>query len=1025
MWAYFWYDGSTMSRLLLYASPPGTGKTSLCVDLFRAEVQRAGSGIDSRAYFVLPSREHASRIQDLILKQGVPGLFNAHVLTINELLSRLVGASPANRPGDALRTALVKQALSEACEASEAPALAAGASQGGLVRALADTCKEMTSSLLSVEELRRRATGLLSDPVLGIKYRSLLAVLVRYRATLARLGLREPEEDIERLFSGEPPERQDLVIFDGFYHFTRAQRRALEAVCRSSRKVVVTLTLDAAGGMRDEVFRYPQATREYLLRMGFEEAAPSNAGTLRTREKSLIVLQERVFREGPPSAVKPSAIQVLSAAGPAEEVRSIARKIAQLYRSRSYRYSDFCLIFRQLGPYDSLLRSVFSEYGIPLHVHERQRLIDNGLLRTLYDLIGVYLGGWPVDATLSLMGTSYLRPCPTWREQSALRRAFSGVSVVDRSAWAQAVSSLGGSVAELFRRLAVLEDDLRGCADAQALGARLLDLARSLADDTDPRDHEALQSFRSLLNGWRRYYGGATGRKFDAVAHLVELRSAIESGLYSARPADRNRVQAYDVVMALPKEYKVVFVAGLLDKAFPREITEDPVLSDLERDSLNGADPVLEMRSNRISGERYFYYMAVTRTRERLYLTYPSHGEDGRPSAVSPFVRQTQACFKTPLSYESYGFGERPDLDGCEVSGELRKRLAVGLFDPAQTVDARWVPLVDRLLARDEAAVALRDSYRSPEAALQDPRNLVYAAGRKGPYSASFLEAYATCAFKGHSDKSLRLKTREDKAATKIGRLAHKALELYFQSQSVAGLRGGAYLRDPERLIAALDAKLDEALPKSDITGWAPYRYRATVKQIRRLLRRFVALEIKHADPGYTPAYFELPFGMPDKNSLPPLVVRHADESVSLHGYIDRVDLEEGGDGALVLDYKSGARDLKLAERLRIDLEYQLPIYLLVARDLLGRKPLDAQLRILRQIDMESVRGAVERSRSDDLPGSLEEIMERLPERVLALTRRLRSADIRVRSKSCKYCPYDTVCRFEKWKLAYDDDSEE
>lgn len=1014
-----------MSRLLLYASPPGTGKTSLCVDLFRAEVQRAGSGIDSRAYFVLPSREHADRIQNLILKQGVPGLFNAHVLTINELLSRLVGASPANRPGDALRLALVRQALSEACEASEAPAFAAGAAQSGLARALAETSKELTTALVGLGELRRRSAGLLSDPALEIKYRSLLAVLDRYSAALRRLGLREPEEDIERLFTGEAPERQDLVIFDGFYHFTRAQLRVIEAVCRSSEKVVVTLTLDTSTPGREEVFRYPAATREALLRIGFRDTPLEKSPACRTRQKSLLELHKRLFASTAPSSAAPNAIALLSAPGPAEEIRSIARKIAHLYRTESYRYSDLCLIFRQLGPYDSLLRSIFAQYDIPLHVHERQRLIDNGLLRTLYDLLGVYLEGWPLEGTASLLGTSYLGASAEWRQLRDLRSELTAAPAVDRAAWVASARKIGGPVGDRVERLAALEETLRGCKDAQVFGEHLLRLAKDLDQGVDPRDREAVHSFRSLLHGWRRYYTGAGGRPFDPGHHLAELRGAIESGLYSARPADRNRVQAYDVVMALPKEYKVVFVAGLLDKAFPRDITEDPVLSDAEREALNGAQPVLEMRSHRASGERYFYYMAVTRARERLYLTYPSHGEDGRPSAVSAFIRLTQACFKKAIAHEPYVHGQRPDVDGCQTPGELRGSLAAEMFDPAGRIEARSVPLVDRVLARSGTS-ALRDAYRSPEAALVDPRTLRYMAGRKGPYSASFLEAYATCAFKGYADKALRLKAREDKSAAKIGSVAHKALELYYLSQKRESLRGGVYLQDKDRLIAAIDAKLEEALASSALPTWSPYLYRTTVKRLRQWVRRFVELETEHADSEYTPTYFELPFGWPDrKDSLPPLEVRQGEESAWLHGYVDRIDVAEDGRRALVLDYKSGGRDKKLAERLRVDLEYQLPIYLLVARDLLKREPVDAQLRILRQVKMESLRGAVEKDKTGKLPRTLEEVMDELPARILSLVRRMRGGDIRVRSKDCKYCPYETVCRFETWKLAYDDDAEE
>jgi len=73
----------SMASLELLVSPPGTGKTSHCIDLFRQEILQPSSakasedksrgGIDSRSFFVLPSREHAERIQNLLLKKRRPG----------------------------------------------------------------------------------------------------------------------------------------------------------------------------------------------------------------------------------------------------------------------------------------------------------------------------------------------------------------------------------------------------------------------------------------------------------------------------------------------------------------------------------------------------------------------------------------------------------------------------------------------------------------------------------------------------------------------------------------------------------------------------------------------------------------------------------------------------------------------------------------------------------------------------------------------------------------------------------------
>src|SRR3989338_2569423 len=100
-----------MATLELLASPPGTGKTTYCIELFRKEILHSKSGIDSRSFFVLPSREHAERIQNLILKKEVPGLFNAHILTINDLAARLLGVPALPRPSDAVRLRVLKEIL--------------------------------------------------------------------------------------------------------------------------------------------------------------------------------------------------------------------------------------------------------------------------------------------------------------------------------------------------------------------------------------------------------------------------------------------------------------------------------------------------------------------------------------------------------------------------------------------------------------------------------------------------------------------------------------------------------------------------------------------------------------------------------------------------------------------------------------------------------------------------------------------------------------------------------------------------
>ena len=102
-----------MPKLELPASGPGTGKTTYCIDLFRKEILKSPAGLDSRAYFVLPNREHADRIQSLVLKKELPGLFNVHILTLQELAGRFLAGEAKPRPGEALRRSILRHIVED------------------------------------------------------------------------------------------------------------------------------------------------------------------------------------------------------------------------------------------------------------------------------------------------------------------------------------------------------------------------------------------------------------------------------------------------------------------------------------------------------------------------------------------------------------------------------------------------------------------------------------------------------------------------------------------------------------------------------------------------------------------------------------------------------------------------------------------------------------------------------------------------------------------------------------------------
>ena len=87
---------------------------------------------------------------------------------------------------------------------------------------------------------------------------------------------------------------------------------------------------------------------------------------------------------------------------------------------------------------------------------------------------------------------------------------------------------------------------------------------------------------------------------------------------------------------------------------------------------------------------------------------------------------------------------------------------------------------------------------------------------------------------------------------------------------------------------------------------------------------------------------------------------------MSLSGKIDRVDLETFGARGIVQDYKSG-RTAHSAQQIEQEQRLQIPLYMLVLRDLVGIEPLGGLYRPL--AGERKPRGLLRASAKEELPG--------------------------------------------------------
>jgi ATP-dependent helicase/nuclease subunit B len=1026
-----------MPKHELFVASPGHGKTFACIERFREEILKSPSGIDSQSYFVLPNQEHAGRIQHLLLRKDMAGLFNAHILTFHELTQKLLSGTMPPRPTQALRSYLVSTILED--PSMDWSYFGSVRDLDGFQELVSQTIQEFKSSMLSIEEFEKRAQPLLKDAVFRSKFRDFSILVKRYEMLLKEMGLADAEDALlELIRTDDASTKINLIVWDGFYHFTRAQRTILEYLVPRAEKMIVTLTVPGNASSRSSVFHYCEATRNFLLNLGFSQTKDLFDQNSRTQEAALKHLEENIFLDDPRVYDKPtSAVGLIVADHVHDEVSMIAHEISKNHREKSIHFSDIAIILRSVKSYEKQIKAAFNEYGIPYFIHERGKMIENGALLFVYQFLSLFSQEWEMQTLLSLLGSTCISSVADEKELAEIQRRLmrDGVQTHKDSwiKWFEAQDDLPSSLGR-FKILLQAQHALLSAATAGEFRVRLERELRALGWERSlgPDDQAAYRAFQELGKQWDAY-------GVSPVSMPDHLRRGIELGLYSNKPSGKNRVQIYDTVMALPKEYKIVFLAGLLEKQFPKEITEDAIFKDDERRRLNANEWVLEERLLRIGGERYFFYMALSRAREQVYLSYPLKDIEGKPHMTSFFVEEALKCFgKDTISViDSKSWRRSSDwVAVCEAEKNVSRKL-YALSTKGEATHHEDALVLARAWKNEERFGSILEAGASTGMAVfLDKRIPLIYESRASNFSATRLESYLTCAFKYFANYTLRLKEPlENRERVEMGKIIHEVLENFFKQRVEEKSVRAGFLKNASHTKSQMAVLLDEAFGKSSLSQEPLFRrnmYRARMAQI---IDRFIDTEAQLLTRrNFEPRYFEFGFGGkryegPPQSAADNVAAASLDwGDVHIEGKIDRIDVNETTSEALISDYKLSPRELW--KKIEKGLEVQLPIYVMAVEKLLGLKVVGAELRFL-ETDKDATSGLYLESARESLGlgpkkrllsrESWDDIMTNTQMNVAKAAQRLKAADITIHSKSCQFCPFDSVCRFETWRLIYDE----
>jgi ATP-dependent helicase/DNAse subunit B len=305
---------------------------------------------------------------------------------------------------------------------------------------------------------------------------------------------------------------------------------------------------------------------------------------------------------------------------------------------------------------------------------------------------------------------------------------------------------------------------------------------------------------------------------------------------------------------------------------------------------------------------------------------------------------------------------------------------------------------------------------------LTSPAVIGEIAGRT-TFNVTELEAFATCSSIWFLERVIDPRTIDAEVDARLhGSLAHTTLHRFY-----AGLPKelGVERVEPERLEDALRFLrrcLGDALEgiRQELTD---VERRELEGRLRRDLEQFVRDEAA-AEAPLVPRRFEVSFGT--ERSAPELQRGLDLGGFALSGKIDRIDLDPFSARGIVWDYKSG-KTVFSAAKIDSELRLQIPLYMLVLRDLVGVEPLGGLYRAL--AGEREARGLLRASARDDgVPGYAKndyrdedefwEQIERAVERARGFVGRIRGGDVHhdpLGDAGCpSWCDLAPMCRVRR-----------
>jgi len=521
------------------------------------------------------------------------------------------------------------------------------------------------------EELARRASGE-AEKETARKHLEIARVFAAYQALLRAEGLIDFEDQVTLVIDllrrrpavlDEIRRRYRYILVDEFQDTNYVQFELVKMLAAEHRNLTVV------GDDDQSIFRFRGASLSNIL--GFEEVFPEADRIVLTRNyrstQSILDASYRLIRHNDPNRLefkdrvdkrlraaargRGKSIHMLSFDTLAHEADAVADRILEL-RAGGAGWRDMAVLVRRNADADPYLRS-FNMKQIPFRFSGSRGLYQQEEIKILVAFIRAVTDFENSRDLFYLALSDVYRADPYDLSRIAGyadKKNLSLHGVFKAVAEGPSPVDLPAATAETVKRIfadILASVDLAGTKNAGAVVYAFLEKSgylKSLVGEMTPESEVRIKNVRLFFDKIQGFSGLVENDSLRSFARYLDLLAEVgDNPATSEADLDEDAVNVLTVHKAKGLEFGAVFLVGLIEDRFPgRERRERvPVPDGVLKESLPG-------RENFLQEERRLFYVAMTRARRSLHMTWARDYGTRRLKRISPFVLEALDIPKMP-----------------------------------------------------------------------------------------------------------------------------------------------------------------------------------------------------------------------------------------------------------------------------------------------------------------------------------------------------------------------------------------